>query len=82
MDPTTLLLMTFFSWNRFLFKNSIRSSQTLKFKFQIVQTELDGELTKIKVLHLDEFYSIGIGDFSIWNHSNLKFCSKSSNFEI
>ncbi len=25
-------------------------------------------MTKIKILHLDEFYNFGFGDFSIWNY--------------
>ena len=55
----------FFSWSRSLIKNSIWSSQTLNFKFQIVQIESDEEMTKITTLHLDEFYIFGFGDFSI-----------------
>ena len=57
-----------FSWNRSLVKNSIGSSQALNFKFQYVQIESDGEMTKIKNLHLDELYNFGFDDFSIWNH--------------
>jgi hypothetical protein len=38
------------------------------FEFQIVQTKLDGELTKIKVLDLDEIYNFIVDDFFIWNH--------------
>ena len=30
--------------------------------------ESDGEITKIKILHLDEFYNFGFCDFSIGNH--------------
>ena len=58
----------FFSWSRSLIKNSIWRSQTLNFKFQIVQIESDGEMTKIKILRLNEFYNFGFGDFSIGNH--------------
>ena len=58
----------FFSWSRSLIKNSIWSYQTLNFKFQIIQIKPDREITKIKILHLDEFYNFGSGDFSIWNH--------------
>ena len=55
----------FFSWSRSLIKNSIWSSQNLNFKFQIIQIESDGEMTKIKILHLDVFYNFDFGDFSI-----------------
>ncbi len=58
----------FFSWSRSLIKNSIWRSETLNFKFQIVQIESDGEMIKIKILHLDEFYNFGFGDFFILNH--------------
>jgi hypothetical protein len=52
-----------FNWNHFLFKNSVPSSQTLKFKFHIVQKEPDGEMTKIKVVDLDELYNFVVDDF-------------------
>ena len=58
----------FFSWSRSLIINSIWSSQTLNFEFKIIQIESDGEMAKIKILHLDEFYNFGFCDFSIWNH--------------
>ncbi len=58
----------FFSWSRSLIINSIWSSQTLNFEFKIIQIESDGEMGKMKILHLDEFYNFGFGDFSIWNH--------------
>ncbi len=58
----------FFSWSRSLIKNSIWNSQTLNFKFQIIQIESDEEMTKIKILHLDEFYNFSFDDSSIWNH--------------
>ena len=40
----------------------------LKFEFQIIQTKLDGEITKTKFTDLNEFYNFVVDDFSIWNH--------------
>ncbi len=68
MDYTTFVLDDFFNWSRSLIKNYVWSFQTLNFKFQIVQIKSHGEMTKIKILHLDEFYNFDFGDFSIWNH--------------
>jgi hypothetical protein len=41
----------------------------LKFDFhQIIQTNLDGEITKTKIVDLDEIYNFVSGIFFIWNH--------------
>ena len=45
----------FFSWDYLLFQNLVWSCHFLKFKIWIVQTKFDGEMTKIKVIDLDEF---------------------------
>jgi len=37
----------------------------IMFEFQIVQTKSGGEITKIKVIDLDELYNFGVADFSI-----------------
>ena len=55
MSYTNFDVDDFFSWSRSLIKNSIWSSQNLNFKFQIIQIESDGEMTKIKILHINEF---------------------------
>jgi hypothetical protein len=40
----------------------------LKFKFWIVETKSDGEMTKTKVVDLDYFLNFVYDDVSIWLH--------------
>jgi hypothetical protein len=44
-------------WNHLLPEKSIWISHILKFKFYIVQSNLDREMTKTKVVDLDELYN-------------------------
>jgi hypothetical protein len=74
-------------WNSALFgltSFSVRklasSCHFLKFEIWIVQTESDGEMTKIKFVHLDELWNIGIHHFSIWRHLVLKKLPTSFHF--
>ena len=46
----------FFIWNHLVFQNFVQSSHISKFKFWIVQTKSDGEMTKTKVVDLDELF--------------------------
>jgi len=55
-------------WNKLMSQNSIWSSHILKFKIQIVQTKSDREMTKTKVVGLDELYNFASDDPFIWNH--------------
>ena len=55
-------------WNKLMSQNSIWSSHILKFKIQIVQTKSDREMTKTKVVGLDELYNFAGDDLFIWNH--------------
>ena len=43
------------------------SSHILKFKFWIIQTKSDKEMTKIKVVDLDDFYNFIVDNVFIWN---------------
>ena len=49
-------------------QNSIWSSHILKLKIQIVQTKSDREITKTKVVGLDELYNLAGDDLFIWNN--------------
>jgi hypothetical protein len=42
-------------WDQLLSQNYVWISKVLKFKFWITQTISDGEMTKVKVVDLDEF---------------------------
>jgi len=55
----------FFIWNHLLCQNYIRSSHILKSKFRIIQTKSYGEMTKIKVVYLDDLYNFVVYNFSI-----------------
>ena len=57
--------MSFSFWNHLLSQNYVRSSHSLTFKFWIVQTKSDGEMTSIKVVDIDEFYNFVVDDFFI-----------------
>jgi hypothetical protein len=46
-----------FICNHLMSQNSSRSFHILKFKFQIIQTKFNGEITKAKVVCLDELYN-------------------------
>jgi hypothetical protein len=37
--------------------------------FELFKQVSDGEMTKIKVIDLDDFFNIVVDDFFIWNHS-------------
>jgi hypothetical protein len=63
-----LVVYDFFIWNHLMFQNLIWSCHFLKFIIWIIQTKSNEKMNKMKFVHLDEFYNIGIGDFSIWNH--------------
>jgi hypothetical protein len=71
----------FFSWNDLVSQNVVWSSQTLKFKFQIVQTEPDGEMTKTKVVDFIGFYNFIVDDFSFEWFTVSKYYLNSSYFE-
>jgi hypothetical protein len=55
-----------FSWNHLLFQNLVWSC-LLKFKIWIIQTKSDEEMTKIKVVDLDELHNFVVYDLFIWN---------------
>ena len=55
-------------WNKLMSHNSIWSPHILKFKIQIVQTKSDREMTKTKVVGIDELYNFASDDPFIWNH--------------
>jgi len=57
MSCTTLLLLTFSFEIILLCQNSIRIYQILKLKFKITQTNSDEEMTKTKIVGLNEFYN-------------------------
>ena len=59
------LVDSFFIWNHLLAQNSIWSSQNLKFKFQIIQTKCDGEMSKTKVIDLDGFNKFVVNNFFV-----------------
>ena len=58
----------FFIWNHLLAQNSIWSSQNLKFKFQIIQTKCDGEMSKTKVIDIEKLCNFVVDNFFIWNY--------------
>ena len=68
MSCTTLLLLTFSFEIILLCQNSIRIYQILKLKFKITQTNLDEEMTNIKIVGLNEIYNFIVYNFFIWNH--------------
>jgi hypothetical protein len=55
----------FFIWNHLESHNSIWSSYILKFKFWVIQTKLDGEMTKTKIVDLDKLYNFVVDDLLI-----------------
>ena len=58
----------FFIWNHLLFQNIVLSWNYLNFKIWIVQTKSHDKMTKIKVVHVDEFYNFSIHEFFSWNY--------------
>ena len=65
MSSTTLLLMTFSFEIILLSQNLVQRSSIMKFEFLIVRTKSDGEMTKIKLVDLNEFYNFVVYHFSI-----------------
>ena len=61
------IVYNLFMWNHLLYQNIVWSCHILKFKFWIVQTKSDGEMTKTKVVYLVGFYNFVFDDFFIWN---------------
>jgi hypothetical protein len=55
-------------WNHLLSHNVDWSCHILQFKFWIVQTKSDWEITKIKFVDLDVLYNFVFDDFFIWNY--------------
>ncbi len=55
-------------WNHLLLEKNIWISYILKYKFYIVQSNSDGEMTKIKMVDLNEFYNFVFDSFFIWVH--------------
>ena len=53
----------FYILNHILFRNIVSSCHFSKFKFYIIQTKSHDKITKIKVVHLYEFYNFYIDDF-------------------
>jgi len=77
MSCTTLLLLTFSFEIILLCQNSIRIYQILKLKFKITQTNLDEEMTNIKIVGLNEIYNFIVYNFFHLKSFTLpKFCSK------
>ena len=68
----------FFIWNHLLCKKIIWISYIIKFKFYIVQSNSDGEMTKRKLVDLNEFYNFVFGNVFIWVHLVLKILIPSS----
>ena len=68
MSCTTLLLLTFSFETILLCQNSIRIYQILKLKFKITQTNLDEEMTNIKIVGLNEIYNFIVYNFFIGNN--------------
>ena len=63
MSCTTLLLLTFSFEIILLCQNYIRIYQILKLKFKITQTNSDEEMTKTKIIGINEFYNFVVYNF-------------------
>jgi hypothetical protein len=66
-----------FNWNHLVFQNLVWICNFLKFEIWIVKTSSDENMTKIKVVHLDELYNFDICNIFIRGHLN-----SIGNFEI
>ena len=53
-------------WSHLLPKKLFELLIFLKFKFYIVQSNLDGEMTKRKLVDLNEFYNFVFDSFFTW----------------
>jgi hypothetical protein len=72
----------FFIWNHLLSLNFVWSSHILKFKFWIIQTKSDREMTKTRIVDLNKFYNFVADNFFYLNlFTILKCCLKLSYFE-
>jgi hypothetical protein len=80
----TTLLFLIFSFEIFLIcQNSIQIYQNLKFKFQIIQMNLDEEMTKTKIVDLNKFYNFVVYNFfHLKSFSLLKFGLKFLYIEV
>jgi hypothetical protein len=58
----------FFKWNHLLFENVVSIWYFLKFKFWIVETKSDREMTKTKIVDLNDLWNFVVDNFSIWIH--------------
>jgi len=68
MSYTTFMFMTFSTKTIYPLKMLVQFGIFLKFKFWIVETKSDGEMTKTKVVDLDYFLNFVYDDVSIWLH--------------
>ena len=62
------VLLTFSFEIILLCQNYIRIYQILKLKFKITQTNSDEEMTRTKIICLNEFNDFVVYNFFIWNH--------------
>jgi hypothetical protein len=63
-----------------MLENFASSCDFLKFKISTVQIELDGEMTKINFVHLDELWNFSIHHILIWHHLVLENLASSYHF--
>ena len=72
----------FFSLNHLGYQNLVWTCHFLKFKFWIVETLSDEEMTKIKVVNLDEYYNFYVHDFHLKSFGMSNSCLKLSFLKI
>ena len=61
-DLYNSVVADFSIWNHRMSQNSIWGCNILKFKFQMVQTKLHGEIIKTEVVDLDKLYNFVVDD--------------------